>query len=61
MEIAFMKHANAIAVGLLAIAVLVLAIKEPRCEQPPEADGGRVAPIEGAGSTRRQPRELRKF
>ena len=56
-----MKHANAIAVGLLAIAVLVLAIKEPRCEKPLEVDGGRVAPTEGAGRSRRQPRELRKF
>ena len=52
---------NAMAIALLALAVLVLAIKEPRCEPPMEAN--QVTPeapvVERAG--RRQPRELRKF
>ena len=54
-------YVNAVAIALLALAVLVLAIKEPRCEPPMEAN--QVTPesplVERAG--RRPPRELRKF
>ena len=54
-------YVNAMEIALLALAVLVLAIKEPRCEPPVEAN--QVTPevplAERAG--RRPPRELRKF
>lgn len=55
------KHINALAVGLLAIAVLVLAIKEPRCEPHQQVEGASGAPVSGAGASQRPPRELRKF
>ena len=48
------NHLNSAAIALLALAVIFLAIKEPKCD-PPQGNGT------AAPAQQRPPRELRKF
>ena len=52
------NHLNSAAIALLALAVIFLAIKEPKCD-PPQGSGTAAAPA--APAQPRPPRELRKF
>jgi len=52
---------NAFAIALLALAVLVLALKEPRCETTTSVDPASAAAQQGPSPQQRPPRELRKF
>ena len=55
------NHLNSAAIALLALAVIFLAIKEPKCDQPPQADAAAAPPAQPAQTQPRPPRELRKF
>lgn len=55
------NHLNSAAIALLALAVIFLAIKEPKCD-PPQGSGTAAAPPAPAAPAQpRPPRELRKF
>ncbi|MFL2672345.1 MAG: hypothetical protein ACJ0GR_04885 [Prochlorococcaceae cyanobacterium] len=55
------NHLNSAAIALLALAVIFLAIKEPKCD-PPQGSGRAAAPAAPAAPAQpRPPRELRKF
>ena len=52
---------NSAAIALLALAVIFLAIKEPKCDQP-QSSGAVAAPAaQPSQGQPRPPRELRKF
>ena len=54
-------HLNSAAIALLALAVIFLAIKEPKCDQP-QSSGAVAAPAaQPSQGQPRPPRELRKF
>jgi len=55
------NHLNSAAIALLALAVIFLAIKEPKCDQPPQAGAAAAPPAQPAQTQLRPPRELRKF
>ena len=52
---------NAFVIALLALAVLVLALKEPRCETTMGVDPASAAEQRNRSPGQRPPRELRKF
>ena len=55
------NHLNSAAIALLALAVIFLAIKEPKCDSP-QSSGAAAAPAAPAAPAQpRPPRELRKF
>lgn len=52
---------NSLVVALLAVAVIILAIKEPRCEENTSKDSGPIHQTQEWGRQRSAQRELRKF
>jgi len=54
-------HLNSAAIALLALAVIFLAIKEPKCDQPAQAGAATAPAPQPAQGQPRPPRELRKF
>ena len=54
------NHLNSAAIALLALAVIFLAIKEPKCD-PPQGTGAAAAPAPLRRLLSRARRELRKF
>ena len=52
---------NSLVVALLAVAVIILAIKEPRCEETPSKDSGPIQQKDERVRQRSTQRELRKF